>query len=62
MKIDDSSVTYEELLNNTFPDLFAANTAHHNCEYRDLLFKFVQEDLKKKTSQRLQGDRSVTSI
>lgn len=55
MENDKSSVTYEELLNDAFPDLFAAGAAHHNCAYRHLLAKFVEEDLKKQTSQRLEG-------
>jgi uncharacterized protein YegL len=62
MENDQSSVTYEELLNQAFPDLFAAGTTNHDCAYRHLLAKFFQEDLKKQTTQRLEGNASLTSI
>ena len=55
MPMDDNGVTYDEFIKDTFPDLFAANKAHHDCAYRDLLFHFVQQDLRENMTSRLEG-------
>ena len=51
----EGTTTVDELLNKVFPELIASVEAPHHCIYRDLLGKFVAEDLLKQSTDRLEG-------
>jgi len=55
MPLKDDVVTFAELIDHSFPELFKIDAPHHDCIYHDLLFKFVKEDLRKQSMERLAG-------
>jgi len=47
------------LIRQTLPEVFGEGAPDHNCVYRTLASKFVQEDLQKMSIQRLSGSNML---
>ena len=56
MTIPEYTATIPELLDKTIPELLGSGKTPHTCIYRDLLGKFVSEDLLKHSTARLEGE------
>jgi hypothetical protein len=55
MPLAQDRTTTDELLNKLFPELIGTENASHTCAYRDLLGKFVIQDLQRQSMDRLEG-------
>ena len=52
----DKKVAFDQMLAHTLPEILSEDAPHHDCIYRSLVKRFVEEDVQKMSTERLGGN------